>query len=69
VCGFTVYSNERIYVGGDVILAVDGLKIFGIADLLAYLEEHKKPGDQITLTIYRDGQLLNLSLTLGAFPP
>ncbi|MEM2189262.1 MAG: trypsin-like peptidase domain-containing protein, partial [Nitrososphaerota archaeon] len=55
VCGFTVYSNERIYVGGDVILAVDGLKIFGIADLLAYLEEHKKPGDQITLTIYRDG--------------
>ncbi|MEM2846991.1 MAG: trypsin-like peptidase domain-containing protein [Nitrososphaerota archaeon] len=69
VCGFTVYSNERIYVGGDVILAVDGLKIFGIADLLAYLEEHKKPGDQITLTIYRDGRLLNLSLTLGAFPP
>lgn len=69
ICGFTVYSNERIYVGGDVILAVDGLKIFGIADLLAYLEEHKKPGDQITLTIYRDGQLLNLSLTLGAFPP
>ncbi|MEM4497950.1 MAG: trypsin-like peptidase domain-containing protein, partial [Nitrososphaerota archaeon] len=53
ICGFTVYSNERIYVGGDVILAVDGLKIFGIADLLAYLEEHKKPGDQITLTIYR----------------
>lgn len=69
ICGFTVYSNERIYVGGDVILAVDGLKIFGIADLLAYLEEHKKPGDQITLTIYRNGQLLNLSLTLGAFPP
>ncbi|MEM1655113.1 MAG: trypsin-like peptidase domain-containing protein [Nitrososphaerota archaeon] len=69
ICGFTVYSNKRIYVGGDVILAVDGLKIFGIADLLAYLEEHKKPGDQITLTIYRDGQLLNLSLTLGAFPP
>lgn len=69
VCGFTVYSNERIYVGGDVILAVDGIKIFGIADLLTYLEEHKKPGDQITLTVYRDGRLLNLSLTLGAFPP
>jgi S1-C subfamily serine protease len=69
VCGFTIYSNERIYVGGDVILAVDGIKIFGIADLLAYLEEHKKPGDQITLTIYRNGQLVNTSLTLGAFPP
>jgi S1-C subfamily serine protease len=68
ICGFTVYSNEKIYVGGDVILAVDGVKIFGIADLLAYLEEHKKPGDQVTLTIYRDGQLANISLTLGAFP-
>lgn len=68
VCGFTVYSNQRIYIGGDVILAVDGSKIFGLADLLAYLEEHKKPGDQVTLTVYRDGELVNFSLTLGAFP-
>ncbi len=69
VCGFTLYSNKRINVGGDVILAVDGFKILGIADLLAYLEEHKKPGDQIILTVYRDGQLVNIPLTLGAFPP
>jgi len=69
ICGFTVYSNEKINLGGDVILAVDNVKIFGIADLLTYLEEHKEPGDQVVLTIYRDGRLLNVTLTLGAFPP
>jgi len=69
ICGFTIYSNEKVRLGGDVILAVDNIKIFGIADLLAYLEEHKAPGDQVVLTIYRDGKLLNVTLTLGAFPP
>jgi len=52
-----------------VIIGVDGMKIFGLGDLLAYLEEYKKPGDTITLTIYRDGKILDVKLTLGAIPP
>lgn len=70
--GTTVVSlsdGRRVRIGGDVILEVDGIKIFGIADLLAYLEEHKRPGDTITLTVYRAGDLVSLKLTLGAIPP
>ena len=59
---------KEIRIGGDVILAVDGVKIFGIADLLAYLEDYKRPGDAITLTIYRGGKLVDVNLTLGAIP-
>ena len=60
---------KEIRIGGDVILAVDGVKIFGIADLLAYLEGYKRPGDAITLTVYREGKLVDVNLTLGAIPP
>ena len=60
---------KEIRIGGDVILAVDGVKIFGIADLLAYLEDYKRPGDAITLTVYREGKLVDVNLTLGAIPP
>jgi len=61
-------DGTRINIGGDVIIGVDGMRIFGLGDLLAYLEEHKRPGDKITLTIYRQGTELNLELTLGAIP-
>ena len=62
-------DGRELNIGGDVIIGVDGMKIFGLGDLLAYLEEYKKPGDTITLTIYRDGKILDVKLTLGAIPP
>ena len=60
---------REVKVGGDVILAVDEVEIFGIADLLAYLEEHKRPGDAITLSVYRNSEVVKVNLTLGAIPP
>jgi len=51
---------------GDIILEVDGMKILGLADFLGYIEEHKRPGDSIMLTIYRDGEFIEVSLILGA---
>ncbi len=62
-------EGSRVRIGGDVILEVDGIKIFGIADLLAYLENHKRPGDTITLTIHRNGKAIHVDLVLGAIPP
>jgi len=60
---------REVKVGGDVILAVDEVEIFGIADLLAYLEEHKRPGDAITLSVYRNSEVVKVNITLGAIPP
>jgi S1-C subfamily serine protease len=54
--------------GGDIITAVDGHNVIKIEDLISYLEEQKKVGDKITLTIYRNGQFLDLEITLQERP-
>jgi S1-C subfamily serine protease len=54
--------------GGDIITAVDGHNVIKIEDLISYLEEQKKVGDKITLTIYRNGQFLDLKISLQERP-
>lgn len=52
----------------DLIVAADGQPIKSMESLLAYLEEHKSPGENITLTIDRSGQQMDLSTILQARP-
>lgn len=59
VHGTTVPTNS------DIIIAVNGMMIRDIDDLVAYLVENTSPGDQIVLTIAREGQTLDLDVTLG----
>ena len=47
----------------DVILAADGQDIFTIDELLA-LRRDKQIGDVLTLTIYRDGETFDVSVTM-----
>jgi S1-C subfamily serine protease len=54
--------------GGDIITAVDMHNVIKIEDLTSYLEEQKKVGDKITFTIYRNGQFLDLEMTLQERP-
>jgi len=54
--------------GGDIITGADGKKIIFIDDLVSYIEENKKPGDQITITVHRDSSDLDLKMTLGEKP-
>ena len=54
--------------GGDIITGADGKKIIFIDDLVSYIEDNKKPGDQITLTVHRDSSDLDLQLKLGEKP-
>jgi S1-C subfamily serine protease len=51
--------------GGDVIVAVDGHAVGSRSDLLIYLEEQHKPGDQVTVTIDRNGTQIVAPLTLS----
>ncbi|HEY52301.1 MAG TPA: PDZ domain-containing protein [Caldilineae bacterium] len=55
-------------LGGDIIIGVDGrpLKVFD--DLLSYLGRYTEPGDDITLTIVRDGEQLEVTVTLEPRP-
>ncbi len=62
----TLSDGTRVTIGGDVIIGVDNIVVFGLTDLLSYIEEYKRPGDTITLKILRDRIEMYINLTLGA---
>lgn len=49
----------------DIITELDGHPIKGTLDLRKYLYNHKKIGDSLTVTYYRDGKKMELTLTLA----
>src|SRR5207302_11448967 len=51
---------------GDIIVAIDAQKVSTMADMTSYLNS-KKPGDQVTLTIIRNGQQQSVTVTLQAW--
>jgi S1-C subfamily serine protease len=55
---------RRFYIGGDVITAVDGLKISSRLDLSLALNK-KRPGDTVTVTVYRGGKKMDITVKLG----
>jgi 2-alkenal reductase len=54
--------------GGDLIIAIDGRPVRVFGDMLTYLMENKSPGDTVQLTILRDNQQKEVTLTLGKRP-
>lgn len=58
----------RVRVGGDVIVALDGKPVKTAQDLQVYLDTYKQVGDTLNVTVLRDGQELNLPVTLAARP-
>jgi S1-C subfamily serine protease len=64
----TVIDGIPIKLGGDVIIAVDNNTVRKIDDLLAYVEMEKSVGDDLELTILREGQMMQVVATLAARP-
>jgi S1-C subfamily serine protease len=64
----TVIDGIPIRLGGDVIIAVDNNTVRKIDDLLAYVEMEKSVGDDLELTILRQGQTMEVIATLAARP-
>ncbi len=60
-------NGERMPIGGDVIVAVDGKDMTTMENLVA-LVAGKEPGDTLTLTILRDGEQSDVTVTLGERP-
>lgn len=59
--------NERVPRGGDVITAIDGTPVRNLSEIADALTGHN-PGDQVTLTIVRNGQQQQVTVTLQAWP-
>jgi S1-C subfamily serine protease len=60
---------RAVAAGGDIVTAVDGRAVKRPEDFISYLELQKKAGDAMTLTVLRNGQQQDISLTLGQRPP
>ena len=58
--------GERL--GGDIITAVDGNPVIRMEDLISHLETERSVGQNMTLTIYRDGNILDKQITVGQRP-
>ncbi|MGH3103710.1 MAG: S1C family serine protease [Gaiellaceae bacterium] len=53
--------------GGDVIVSMDGRAIPTVEDLFAVLRR-RKPGDEVSVTVLRDGERRRLEVTLDERP-
>jgi S1-C subfamily serine protease len=58
------YGRSTIYIGGDIIISVDGMKIAALSDLYSALE-HSKPGDKVKVGILRGDAKLTLEIPLA----
>jgi S1-C subfamily serine protease len=61
-------DGSQTPVGGDVITAVDKQSVKGMDEVIDYLFTSKQPGDKITLTVLRNGQQQDITVTLGQRP-
>jgi S1-C subfamily serine protease len=59
---------EELRLGGDIIMNVDDQRVNKTDDLLSYIETNKQVGDTVTMTILRDGKLIEIDLVLGSRP-
>lgn len=57
------YNATTIYLGGDVITAIDGIAVTSFADYYSILES-KRPGDTVNFTIQRGSQTKVIPVTL-----
>lgn len=60
--------GQSVVAGGDIITAIDGERLRTFDDLVAYLVSDTEVGQDVTLTFIRDGQQMEVSVTLGERP-
>jgi S1-C subfamily serine protease len=58
------YGRTVIYIGGDIITSVDGMKTGTLADLYSALEDNK-PGETIKVEAIRNGNPVSLNVVLS----
>jgi S1-C subfamily serine protease len=62
-----VVQGEEYLVGGDILTAIEGTSVRTHQDYLAKVKT-LRPGQRVRLTILRDGQRRELTLTVAERP-
>lgn len=63
-----IIGNQRVYLGGDIITAVDGKPVAQISQLEALLEGDYQVGDTVSVTVLRDGKNVDIPVELAEEP-
>jgi S1-C subfamily serine protease len=58
------YGSTVIYLGGDIITGVDGMKVSTLTDLYSALEDNK-PGEKIAVEVIRNEKTVKLEVSLA----
>lgn len=53
---------------GDIITAIEGEQVYDMDTLISYLAKYTVPGDTVTFTVIRDGQTIDIPVTLESRP-
>jgi S1-C subfamily serine protease len=61
-------DSRQIRLGGDVIVAIDDNPVRKIDDILVYMQREKSVGDEVTLSIIRDGEPMEITVVLSERP-
>jgi S1-C subfamily serine protease len=65
--GQATIGGQTVPIGGDIVTKVDGKEVTGMDEVISAVNG-KKPGDEITLTVWRDGQQRDVTVKLGDRP-
>lgn len=60
--------SRPVEVGGDIITAINGQPVNSFDDLLIYIALKSGPGQEVVLTVLRDGEYLDVTVTLEERP-
>jgi S1-C subfamily serine protease len=63
-----VLGNQIVYVGGDILLAVDGVAIDSSDQLETLLEDNYQVGNSVRVTLLRDGRQFEVVVELAEDP-
>lgn len=61
-------GGGEVRVGGDIVKAIDDMPVVRFEDLVSYLVTRAAPGQTVALTVERNGEELQLEVTLGERP-
>ena len=61
-------DGRELAVDGDIVLSIDGKTVRKISDILIHLQREKSIGDEMVLSVNRNGEILELVMVLEERP-
>ncbi len=63
-----VFQGESVHVGGDAVVAIDGIPVRNAEDLVRVVAERLVPGETATFTVVRGSRRVDVPVKLDERP-